>query len=34
MKKLGMRYRGEQSWYERPHAVYEIARADWLAQQA
>jgi RimJ/RimL family protein N-acetyltransferase len=32
MKKLGMRYRGEEIWYERPHAVYEMVRTDWLAQ--
>jgi RimJ/RimL family protein N-acetyltransferase len=32
MQKLGMRYRGEESWYEAPHAVYEIARADWPAR--
>lgn len=34
MHKLGMRYRGEESWHQRPHAVYEIARADWLARRA
>jgi RimJ/RimL family protein N-acetyltransferase len=34
MKKLGMRYRGGETWHERPHAVYEIARTDWLAREA
>jgi RimJ/RimL family protein N-acetyltransferase len=29
MKKLGMRYRGEETWYERPHAAWEMTRADW-----
>ena len=32
MKKLGMRYRGEETWHEAAHAVYEIARADWAAR--
>lgn len=32
MRKLGMRYRGEEAWYGRPHAVHEITRAQWLAQ--
>lgn len=34
MQKLGMRYRGEETWYERPHAVYEIARAQWRERVA
>lgn len=29
MQKLGMRYRGLETWYDRPHAAYEIARAQW-----
>jgi len=33
MARLGMRYRGEESWYDGPHATWEIARADWLARQ-
>jgi len=32
MQKLGMRYRGEETWYERPHAAWEITRAAWLAR--
>jgi RimJ/RimL family protein N-acetyltransferase len=31
MKKLGMRYRGLETWYERPHAAWELKRADWHA---
>lgn len=26
MQKLGMRYRGEETWYGHPHAVYDMAR--------
>ena len=29
MQKLGMRYRGVETWYEGPHAVYEIVRTQW-----
>jgi RimJ/RimL family protein N-acetyltransferase len=29
MRRLGMRYRGIETWYERPHAVYAIARDEW-----
>ena len=29
MGKLGMRYRGEETWYGHPHAVYEITRSQW-----
>jgi len=32
MQPLGMRYRGEESWYDSPHAVYEMTRAEWLAR--
>jgi RimJ/RimL family protein N-acetyltransferase len=32
MAKLGMRYRGEETWYEGPHAVWELTRARWLAR--
>lgn len=31
MERLGMRYRGLETWYERPHAVHEITRAAWDA---
>ncbi|KQQ97088.1 GNAT family N-acetyltransferase [Massilia sp. Leaf139] len=34
MDRLGLRYRGVETWYERPHAVHELTRADWRAQQA
>ena len=34
MHKLGMRYRGEESWYERPHAVWEITRKAWQDRPA
>jgi hypothetical protein len=30
MRRLGMRYRGIETWHERPHAVYEITRQTWL----
>jgi RimJ/RimL family protein N-acetyltransferase len=29
MQKLGMRYRGLETWYERPHAAYAITRTEW-----
>lgn len=32
MQRLGMRYRGEETWYDSAHAVYEMTRADWLAR--
>jgi RimJ/RimL family protein N-acetyltransferase len=32
MRRLGMRYRGEETWYGSPHAVYEMTRAEWLAR--
>jgi RimJ/RimL family protein N-acetyltransferase len=31
MKKLGMRYRGLQHWYDQYLTVYEISRGEWLA---
>lgn len=31
MQRLGMRYRGEENWYDSQHAVYEMTRAEWLA---
>lgn len=34
MQRLGMRYRGEETWYDSAHAVYEMTRADWLARTA
>jgi RimJ/RimL family protein N-acetyltransferase len=34
MQKLGMRYRGLETWYDRPHAAYELTRAEWLARQS
>ncbi|MDB5746317.1 MAG: N-acetyltransferase [Massilia sp.] len=30
MARLGLRYRGLEDWYGRPHAVYGIARGEWL----
>jgi RimJ/RimL family protein N-acetyltransferase len=33
MRRLGLRYRGLEDWYGRPHAVYEMTRTDWLAAQ-
>jgi RimJ/RimL family protein N-acetyltransferase len=33
MEGLGMRYRGLETWYERPHAVFETTRAQWRARQ-
>ncbi len=32
MQRLGVRYRGEETWYDSPHAVYEMTRAEWLAR--
>ena len=29
MRRLGMRYRGLETWNDRPHAVYEISREEW-----
>ena len=34
MQKLGMRYRGEETWYERPHAVWDITRQTWRDRPA
>lgn len=34
MKKLGMRYRGIENWYEVDDAVYEITRTEWQARSA
>lgn len=31
MERLGMRYRGEEQWYERTLSVYEMTREEWLA---
>lgn len=31
MQRLGMRYRGEETWYDSPHAVYEMTRDEWRA---
>ncbi|MFL6672087.1 MAG: GNAT family N-acetyltransferase [Massilia sp.] len=33
MEKLGMRYQGQQQWYERDTAVYQLTRAQWHARQ-
>ena len=33
MERLGMHYRGLETWYERPHAVFEMTRAAWDARQ-
>jgi RimJ/RimL family protein N-acetyltransferase len=32
MERLGMRCRGLETWYERPHATWEMTRAAWLAR--
>lgn len=32
MKKLGMRYRGIERWYEVDDVVYEITRKEWRAR--
>jgi RimJ/RimL family protein N-acetyltransferase len=34
MKKLGMRYRGNERWYDMETAAYEMTREDWLKRQA
>ena len=34
MHKLGMRYRGEETWHERPHAAWEITDAQWRARDS
>ncbi len=31
MERLGMRYKGEEVWYDMNTTVYEITRAEWLA---
>lgn len=33
METLGMRYRGLEDWYGRPHAVFALTRAQWQARQ-
>lgn len=33
-RRLGMRYRGRETWYERAHDVYQLDRTHWLAQRA
>ena len=30
MQKLGMRYKGVETWHEREVTVYQIDRAGWL----
>lgn len=30
MERLGMRYRGEEVWYERNTSAYEITRSEWF----
>jgi RimJ/RimL family protein N-acetyltransferase len=32
MRKLGMRYRGEETWYDKPHAAWQLTRAAWRAR--
>ena len=32
MRRLGLRYRGLEEWYGRPHAVYEVTRDEWLGE--
>jgi RimJ/RimL family protein N-acetyltransferase len=34
MKRLGMQYRGIESWYERDVATYGITSEQWLARAA
>jgi RimJ/RimL family protein N-acetyltransferase len=31
MERVGMRYHGEQLWYETDVAVYQVTREKWLA---
>jgi RimJ/RimL family protein N-acetyltransferase len=31
MKKLGMRYRGVEQWYDKPLSVFEFTRSEWDA---
>lgn len=33
MARLGMRHRGEETWYGSPHAAWELTRAAWLARR-
>lgn len=33
MERLGMRFRGEETWYDMTTLTYEITRAEWLARQ-
>jgi RimJ/RimL family protein N-acetyltransferase len=33
MQRLGMRFRGEETWNDRNVAVYEITRAEWRASR-
>lgn len=30
MERLGMRYKGQETWYDMNTSVYEITRAEWL----
>lgn len=34
MERLGMRYRGLEDWYGRPHAVHALTRAQWQERGA
>jgi RimJ/RimL family protein N-acetyltransferase len=34
MKKLGMRYRGLEHWYDHDLSAYEISRSEWLAHMS
>jgi RimJ/RimL family protein N-acetyltransferase len=33
MEKLGMRYKGQEVWYERDTSVYQITRDEWYARR-
>ena len=33
MRRLGIRYRGLETWYERPHAVYAVTREQWFDEE-
>lgn len=33
MERLGMHYLDLETWYERPHAVFEMTRAAWDARK-